>query len=238
MAGIPSVLESDAEDVAWALQTAEALWKRNERVDAIVWLRRAAQAAGEAEDDDRALALAREAAELAEWLAQNPQPTESRSSPPRPSSNAPAAADAVDDLLRTSQTNEVEPAAGADATDEIDVRVSELPVESIPMESVQGEDLTIPIRTAPAAAPPPAPAPAPPLPPPAPPPPPAALRASMAPRPASLPPITPPPRPKTPTPAIAEDEAPTADRGTVVPTAAEKHAGMLDPWAEHEAPTV
>ena len=38
------------------------------------------------------------------------------------------AADAVDDLLRTSQT------------DEIDVRVSELPVESIPLESVRSED--------------------------------------------------------------------------------------------------
>ena len=46
MAGIPPALDSDAEDVAWALQTAEALWKRNERVDAIVWLRRAAQSAG------------------------------------------------------------------------------------------------------------------------------------------------------------------------------------------------
>jgi hypothetical protein len=45
MVGIPPVHDADAEDVAWALQTAEALWKRNERVDAIVWLRRAAQAA-------------------------------------------------------------------------------------------------------------------------------------------------------------------------------------------------
>jgi hypothetical protein len=72
MNGIPLTLETDAEDVAWALQTAEALWKRNERIDAIVWLRRAAQAAGEAEDDDRALALARGAAELAEWIEQNP----------------------------------------------------------------------------------------------------------------------------------------------------------------------
>src|SRR5580658_6721787 len=68
MIGIPLTLETDAEDVAWALQTADALWKRSERVDAIVWLRRAAQAAGDAEDDDRALTLARDAAELAEWI--------------------------------------------------------------------------------------------------------------------------------------------------------------------------
>ncbi|MGH7272140.1 MAG: hypothetical protein ACREJ3_17045, partial [Polyangiaceae bacterium] len=39
--------------------------------DAVVWLRRAAQSAGDAEDDDRALTLARDAAELAEWLEQN-----------------------------------------------------------------------------------------------------------------------------------------------------------------------
>src|SRR5580658_4134411 len=109
MIGIPLTLETDAEDVAWALQTAEALWKRNERVDAIVWLRRAAQAAGEAEDDDRALVLAREAAELAEWLATNPPAATSPTAPPaRSPSNAPLTADAVDDLLRTSQTDEVE----------------------------------------------------------------------------------------------------------------------------------
>src|SRR6516164_2770645 len=109
MVGIPPVLDTDAEDVAWALQTAEALWKRNERVDAIVWLRRAAQAAGEAEDDDRALALARDAAELADWLARNPT-ADARAAP---SSNAPTAADQVDDLLRVAQV--------ADASDIIEV---------------------------------------------------------------------------------------------------------------------
>src|SRR5580692_9052826 len=71
MPGIPPTIATDSEDVAWALQTAEALWKRSERVDAIVWLRRAAQAAGDAEDDDRALTLARDAAELAEWSDEN-----------------------------------------------------------------------------------------------------------------------------------------------------------------------
>src|ERR1700727_370293 len=74
MHSIPTAIDSDAEDVIWALQTADALWKREERVDAIVWLRRAAQAAGEAEDDDRALVLARGAAELAEWLDNKPAP--------------------------------------------------------------------------------------------------------------------------------------------------------------------
>ena len=72
MVAIPPAKDMDAEDVVWGLQTAEALWKRGERIDAIVWLRRAAQAAGEATDDDRALELARAAAELSDWMATLP----------------------------------------------------------------------------------------------------------------------------------------------------------------------
>ncbi len=73
MEGIPPARDTDAEDVVWGLQTADALWKRGERIDALVWLRRAAQAAGDANDDDRALELARNAAELTEWMANQPQ---------------------------------------------------------------------------------------------------------------------------------------------------------------------
>src|ERR1700742_449487 len=69
MAEIPPTKPSDAEDVVWGLQTAVTLWRRGERIDALVWLRRAAQAAGDASDDDRALELARQAAELTEWMA-------------------------------------------------------------------------------------------------------------------------------------------------------------------------
>src|SRR5215472_954773 len=89
MVGIPQVLDTDGEDVAWALQTAEALWKRHERADAIVWLRRAAQAAGDAQDDDRALALARGAAELTERVARTPVPAAHSVAPP-PRSVAPS----------------------------------------------------------------------------------------------------------------------------------------------------
>lgn len=96
MEGIPPAQDTDAEDVAWALQTADALWKRNERIDAIVWLRRAAQAAGEAEDDDRALALARNAAELSDWVAQNSGTDESPSTRAGSISQSPGA---IDDLL-------------------------------------------------------------------------------------------------------------------------------------------
>jgi hypothetical protein len=65
---IPPVKNTDAEDVAWGLQTADSLWRRGEKTDALVWLRRAAQAAGDANDDDRALELARYAAELTESM--------------------------------------------------------------------------------------------------------------------------------------------------------------------------
>src|SRR5580658_7652034 len=121
MIGIPLTLETDAEDVAWALQTAEALWKRNERVDAIVWLRRAAQSAGEAEDDDRALVLARDAAELTDLLAQHASDAgASPSAPPGHGSGTQTAAQAIDDLLFVSQPD---PAEVDEITEE--VRVSE-----------------------------------------------------------------------------------------------------------------
>ncbi|MEO8800192.1 MAG: hypothetical protein ABI551_20035, partial [Polyangiaceae bacterium] len=101
MAVIPAALDSDVEDVRWALQTAEALWRRDERVDAIVWLRRAAQAAGEEGDDDRALFLARHAAELSEWLAHNQgeDPPLPSGAPPPESEASKSSLGPVDDLL-------------------------------------------------------------------------------------------------------------------------------------------
>jgi hypothetical protein len=66
---IPAPLVTDAEDASWALETASALWKRGEQADAVAWVRKAAQAAGAGGDDDRALWLARRAAELADKLA-------------------------------------------------------------------------------------------------------------------------------------------------------------------------
>ena len=157
MRSIPSAVGTDAEDVVWALQTADALWRRQERIDAVVWLRRAAQAAGEADDDDRALQLARDAAELAEWIARNPTqglPATARTQPP----TSPPASDDVDDLLN----------AQADEMELIDA-----PTPVVPLPAVS------------------------PL----------------------------PPEPSSP--ALSFPPA----RGRV-PTAAEAHAGILDPWAE------
>jgi hypothetical protein len=179
MSGIPHALDTDTEDVTWALQTAEALWKRNERVDALVWLRRAAQAAGEAEDDDRALELAHDAAELAEWMGPHPRPA----GPSRTASALSNMAANTDAFLepRTTQTDEVE---------EVSVEVA---LDSGPALMHDSRDTpTLAEEPVPEAA-------------------------STEPVLRSLPAPMPPPR---------------APR---VPSAAEKHAGMLDPWAEGEA---
>jgi hypothetical protein len=164
MDGIPPALDTDVEDVVWALQTADALWKRNERGDALVWLRRAAQAAGDANDDDRALALARGAAELTESMAQAP---------------------------------DLEGAQGRDA-----------PVPAAPPAPRAGSGSFAP----------------------------GALGSARAPAP-KVPIAPPPPRPpEPPEPTRVVEVAPPPAPAPRVPTAAESHAGMLDPWADPDAP--
>lgn len=60
----PTIEVADGSDTRWALETARTLWAQGERRDALQWVRRAAEAAAEAGDDDRALALAKMGAEL------------------------------------------------------------------------------------------------------------------------------------------------------------------------------
>lgn len=86
---IPPARKDDTEDVAWALSTAEAMYARGDRGDALKWLRRAAEAASEAQADDRALELAKAAADLASVLGPStgapppppPPPSQSRMPP-------------------------------------------------------------------------------------------------------------------------------------------------------------
>ncbi|MFI5302663.1 MAG: hypothetical protein ACHREM_31630, partial [Polyangiales bacterium] len=65
----PQPRDGDPEDVAWALSTADALWKRGEYADALSWIRRAANAAADAEEDMRTIELAKAVAELSELVA-------------------------------------------------------------------------------------------------------------------------------------------------------------------------
>jgi hypothetical protein len=65
---LPESRPEDDEDVVWGLSTATALWARGERRDAIVWLRRAADAAVAAGQEFRGSELGMYAGELEETL--------------------------------------------------------------------------------------------------------------------------------------------------------------------------
>lgn len=61
---VPDAKPDDPEDVSWALSTAEAMWARGDHSEGLKWVRRAAEAASEAENDMRAVELAKAAADL------------------------------------------------------------------------------------------------------------------------------------------------------------------------------
>ncbi len=85
---IPAPHPDDDEDVSWALSTASALWSRGEVVESLKWLRRAAEAASDANRDQRSLDLFKVAAEVTtlagvgRTAAPSP-PTPSGAPPPR-----------------------------------------------------------------------------------------------------------------------------------------------------------
>jgi hypothetical protein len=66
---VPEERPEDPEDVSWALSTAEAMWARGDHLEGIKWVRKAAEAASDAEDDERALELAKAASELTTLVA-------------------------------------------------------------------------------------------------------------------------------------------------------------------------
>jgi hypothetical protein len=79
--------------VAVAIETARALFRTGERLDALRWLRRAAERAEEAGDDLRSVSLARSAADLSTEL-QSVAPPPTSPPPPRVSPPPPIAASA------------------------------------------------------------------------------------------------------------------------------------------------
>jgi hypothetical protein len=250
MQGIPPVKDTDAEDVAWGLQTAEALWKRGERGDALVWLRRAAQAAGDANDDDRALELARFAAELTEWMTANapsalPTATQPPSRPPE-MSQAPAAPQPPM-VVSAASPMPIPPPPAFLGPIPTDLSPSRPPPAAKPSKPPLPRPLHsrppahVPAAPAPSA--PPAPAPsAPPAPAPSAPPAPAHVPAAPAfpppeqARPAP-PSAAPPSQPtmETAEPAFPPEEPsePEEPQTTSVPPAERVHAGMFNPWDEN-----
>lgn len=99
---VPEAKPEDPEDVSWALSTAEAMWARGDHLEGVKWIRKAAEAASEAEDDMRALELAKAAADLTAILGRRsrtsaepaepmPAPTTTRSAgSTRPSGGPPS----------------------------------------------------------------------------------------------------------------------------------------------------
>ena len=61
---VPEIAELDGDDTRWALETANTLFAQGETREALRWIRRAAEAAAEAGQDDRALELAKSVSEL------------------------------------------------------------------------------------------------------------------------------------------------------------------------------
>ena len=66
---VPEAKPGDPEDVSWALSTAEAMWARGDHLEGIKWVRKAAEAAADADDDIRALELAKAASDLTTLIA-------------------------------------------------------------------------------------------------------------------------------------------------------------------------
>src|SRR5689334_18389186 len=70
---LPEPSADDDGDVVWGISTAKTLWARGERRDAIVWIRRAADAARTAGQGFRATELTMYASEIEDelevWLA-------------------------------------------------------------------------------------------------------------------------------------------------------------------------
>src|SRR5215471_10829570 len=86
---IPPPLADDDDDVAWALQTAAVQWNRGARADAVVWLRRAVDAAIACGSAQRTKDLTRLAATVADSLVAEAMAQPDSAAPPPPS-NPPA----------------------------------------------------------------------------------------------------------------------------------------------------
>lgn len=100
MATIPGPRDNDADDVSLALEVAQSQWTRGDRAEALKWLRKAVDAAFEADDDKRGMELSKIAAELKAEIEKpsRPQPPPPRAAqpvkpsapPPQPRPNPPA----------------------------------------------------------------------------------------------------------------------------------------------------
>ena len=82
MLSVPEPLPNDPEDVVSALEFAEHYGKQGDLKEAVRWVRRAAEIAGDTGSDERALTLARAVADLNISASQPPQPPPPEEQPP------------------------------------------------------------------------------------------------------------------------------------------------------------
>ena len=125
---LPTIEEADSSDTKWALETARTLWSQNERRDALQWVRRAAESAAEAGQDDRALALAKMGAELRNSLD---IPRTLPPPPPKPLDVSVPGHDSGDELVVTVVTTDGRiPAPDASFVSHQAIRVAVIAVDS------------------------------------------------------------------------------------------------------------
>ncbi|HEX6274981.1 MAG TPA: hypothetical protein VFZ53_18190 [Polyangiaceae bacterium] len=92
MLSVPEPLPNDPEAVVTALETAEIFGKQGDVKEAVRWVRRAAEIAGDEGIDERALTLARAVADLNISASQPPQAQAEAAPAPAPQAPAPQAA--------------------------------------------------------------------------------------------------------------------------------------------------
>ena len=71
----PETVDSDSDDVSWALETGRTMWTQGDHQEGLKWLKRAADTASEEEDDMRSLALAKAAADLRNFVEETDGPS-------------------------------------------------------------------------------------------------------------------------------------------------------------------
>jgi CRP-like cAMP-binding protein len=120
---IPAPLDDDDDDVAWALQTAAVQWQRGARADAVVWVRRAVDAAIAAGNAARTQDLTRLAASVADRLVVEAMAAPDSQAPPRMSERG---GEDVDDLLTGDHPRKVEPSRPRPTAHSL---TNEIPVE-------------------------------------------------------------------------------------------------------------
>jgi hypothetical protein len=104
MLSVPEPLANDPEDVVSALEAAEIFGKQGDVKEAVRWVRRAAEIAGDTGNDERALTLARAVADLNISASHPPQPPAEQEAQPAeqpPPPPLPAASDDPDGEAET-----------------------------------------------------------------------------------------------------------------------------------------